>query len=350
MMCANQASSALEKVLVTGATGLLGNNLVRQLRDRGIAVRVLIRTDGPLPALEGLDVERVVGSVEDPEAVATAVQGVSSVIHSAGCVLLGWHNAKLHERANHWGSRNLAQACRKSGVRLVFVSSVNALGVASLEKPGTEEWVAGQNPPCPYVVSKQAGERAVRAEVAQGLDAVFVYPGFMLGPWDWKPSSGQMLLQVARRFTPFAPVGGFSICDVRDVAAGVLAALEKAPPGRKYVLAGHNISYLDAWRRFAEVSGGGRPLCRAGPLMRIVAGRWGDLIARMTNREPEVNSAAVQLSDRFHCFSSRAPKKNSATACGRPTSRFEMPGSGLWNAVSSSKPRAAKLSCCDPSG
>ena len=65
------------------------------------------------------------------------------------------------------------------------------------------------------------------------------------------------------------------------------------------------MSYLDAWRRFADVSGGGRPLCRAGPLMRVVAGRWGDLMARVTGREPEVNSAAVQLSDRFHCFSSR---------------------------------------------
>ena len=188
---------------------------------------------------------------------------------------------------------------------MVYVSSVNALGVASIEQPGTEEWVAGQNPPCPYVLSKQAGERAVMAEVEQGLHAVCVYPGFMLGPWDWKPSSGKMLLEVARRFTPFAPVGGFSICDVRDVGAGVLAAMEQGPAGRKYVLAGHNMSYLDAWKRFAKVSGGSQPLCRAGPLMRIIAGKSGDLIGRFTRREPDVNSAAVKLSDRFHCFSSQ---------------------------------------------
>lgn len=304
-MSANRVSGALEKVLVTGATGQLGNNLVRLLLNRGVSVRVLVRSKGPLAALDGLDVESVVGSVEDADVVAKAIDGVCGVIHSAGCVLLGWRHADLHDRANHLGTRNLAAASRQAGVRMVYVSSVNALGVASIEQPGTEEWVAGQNPPCPYVLSKQAGERAVMAEVERGLHAVCVYPGFMLGPWDWKPSSGKMLLEVARRFTPFAPVGGFSICDARDVGAGVLAALEKGPAGRKFVLAGHNMSYLDAWNRFAKVSGGSRTLCRAGPLMRILAGKTGDLIGRFTRWEPVVNSAAVKLSDRFHCFSSQ---------------------------------------------
>ena len=89
----------MEKVLVTGATGQLGNNLVRLLLDRGVSVRVLVRSKGPLTALDGLDVETVVGSVEDAQAVAEAVDGVSGVIHSAGCVLLGWRHADLHERA-----------------------------------------------------------------------------------------------------------------------------------------------------------------------------------------------------------------------------------------------------------
>jgi dihydroflavonol-4-reductase len=304
-MAANRASAALEKLLVTGATGQLGNNLVRLLLDRGHRVRVLVRNHGPHPALDGLDIETAVGSVEDAQAVRRAVADTSGVIHAAGCVLLGWRHAELHERANHIGTRNLAEASRQEGVPMVFVSSVNALGVASIEQPGTEEWVAGSNPPCPYVLSKQAGERAIIAEIERGLDAVLVYPGFMLGPWDWKPSSGRMLLEVARRFTPFAPVGGFSVCDARDVSAGVLAAMEKGQTGRKYVLAGHNMSYLDAWNRFANVSGGSRPWCRAGPLMRVIAGQCGDLVARFKQWEPDVNSAAIQMSNRFHCFSSQ---------------------------------------------
>ncbi len=307
-MAVNRSSAVLAKVLVTGATGQLGNNLVRLLLERGHAVRVLVRNEGPHAALEGLDVQTVVGSVEDVDAVRRAVRGCSSVIHAAGCVLLGWRHADLHERANHIGTRQLAEASRQEGVPMIFVSSVNSLGVASIEQPGTEEWVAGSNPPCPYVLSKQAGERAVVAEIERGLDAMCVYPGFMLGPWDWKPSSGRMLLEVARRFTPLAPVGGFSVCDVRDVSAGVVAAIHKGRTGRRYILAGHNMTYLDAWTRFANVAGGSRPWCRAGPLMRIIAGKWGDLMACFTRHEPDVNSAAVQMSNRFHCFSSQRAK------------------------------------------
>jgi dihydroflavonol-4-reductase len=136
------------------------------------------------------------------------------------------------------------------------------------------------------------------------LDACIVHPGLMFGPWDWRPSSGRMLIEVVQRFTPVAPAGGISVCDVRDVAQGIVAAFAQAPPGRAFVLAGHNLTYLDLWRRFADIAGGRRPLCRSGPLMRIVAGRFGDSWGRLSGREPDVNSAAIKLSDQFHYFSS----------------------------------------------
>jgi dihydroflavonol-4-reductase len=101
-----------------------------------------------------------------------------------------------------------------------------------------------------------------------------------------------------------APTGGCSVCDVRDVAHGILAALERAPTGRAYVLAGHNLTYLKLWQLFADIAGGSRPFCRTGPLIRIVVGRTGDLWGWLTGREPDVNSAAVKLSDCFHYFDS----------------------------------------------
>ena len=187
---------------------------------------------------------------------------------------------------------------------MVYVSTINSLGVGARDRPADEEGTAGPNVPCPYVLSKQAGERAVQRQTEEGLDAVIVHPGLMFGPWDWKPSSGRMLLEVAKRFTPLAPAGGISVCDVRDVAAGILAALEKAPTGRGFVLAGHNVTYLKLWQLFADVAGGSRPICRSGPLMRIVAGRLGDLWGRITGQEADVNSAAVKMSDLYHYFSS----------------------------------------------
>jgi dihydroflavonol-4-reductase len=113
-----------------------------------------------------------------------------------------------------------------------------------------------------------------------------------------------MLLRVAQSATPFAPWGGISLCDARDVAAGVRAALEKGETGRRYILAGHNMSYVQAWRLFAKVARSRGPLCPAGPLMRIVAGAWGDLWALATGKEGDVNSASVRLSGYYHYYAS----------------------------------------------
>ena len=187
---------------------------------------------------------------------------------------------------------------------MIHVSTINALGHGMPNRLADEDWTAGPNVACPYVTSKQAADRAVEAEIAQGLDACLVYPALMFGPWDWKPSSGRMLLEVAGRFTPLAPAGGMSVCDVRDVAQAILRALPTAPPGRTFLLAGHNLTYLDLWRRIVDISGGGRPWCRCGPLLRIAAGRAGDLWGRLSGHEPDVNSAAIQLSDKYHYFSS----------------------------------------------
>lgn len=293
-------------VLVTGATGLVGNNVTRLLLDRGVPVRVLVRDRSRehLRCLEGLDVDVAWGDVTDEASLARAMAGITAVVHAAGCVLLGWRNAALHEAVNHQGARNVARAARQAGARMLMVSTVNALGVGSRQQPGDEEQVAGPNIPCPYVLSKQAGDRAVRDELDHGLDAVTVHPGLMFGPWDWKPSSGRMLLQVARRFTPLAPTGGCSVCDVRDVAAAIITALFQAPTGREFILAGPNMTYLKLWQLIADIAGGSRPFCRSGPIVRIVVGRAGDAWGWVTGKEPDVNSAAVRMSDRYHYFSS----------------------------------------------
>ena len=291
-------------VLVTGSTGLLGNNVIRLLLAQGRRVRVLVRAGSdPLP-LQGLDLDVVVGDILDESSLNRAISGVSFVVHSAGCVFLGWRNAKLLDQVNHLGARNVARAARSAGVRMLHVSSVNSLGVGTREKLADEQWVAAPNVPCQYVLSKQAGDRSVQEQVKQGLDAVTVYPALMFGPWDWKPSSGRMLLKVARRFTPFAPRGGCSVCDVRDVAQAIVNALETAPTGRHYVLGGANVTYLKIWQTMAEIAGGSRPICRFGPLFGIVVGRSGDVWGRLTGREPDVNSATLKLASRFHYFSS----------------------------------------------
>jgi len=289
--------------LVTGATGLVGNNVVRLLRCEGETVRALVRdTSDPRP-LAGLEVEAVIGDIRDIESVRRAMAGVSQVVHSAARVHIGWTGLESQRAINVEGTRNVATAARDANAKMVHVSSVDTLGVGSPDLPADEDSPREGKVPCSYVTTKREAEQAFLDEVSRGLEGIVVNPGFMLGPWDWKPSSGRMLLEVARRFTPFAPKGGCSVCDVRDVAAGILAALQRGTIGRRYILGGENLTYFDLWKRIINLTGGTAPICRAGPLMRIIAGRGGDLIGKITGREPDVNSASVGMSDLYHYYS-----------------------------------------------
>jgi len=291
--------------LVTGATGLVGNNVVRMLVDRAEPVRVLVRrTSDPRP-LEGLDVEVVEGDVCDPESVRRACHGVVAVIHSAGYVEIGRSNLDRHRRINVEGTRHVAESARAVGARLIHVSSCDAVGINSLDEPADEETPLADPLPVPYVITKREAEQVVLDEVARGLDAAIVNPGFMLGPWDWKPSSGRMLLEVGSGRGFLAPRGWFSLCDVRDVAGGILAALQRARTGRRYILAGVTLSYLDAFRLFAEATGARHPWGQAGPIMLRLAGLGGDLWARITGHEPNVNSGAIALAALAKNYTSR---------------------------------------------
>jgi dihydroflavonol-4-reductase len=304
-MTAATAFKLTGECLVTGATGLVGNNVVRQLVSRGIGVRALVRSTSPVgeSSLAGLAVDRVAGGLDDGAKLERAVDGVSCVVHAAAFVHCGWRNADVMRKVNVEGTRRIAEAARRAGARLVHVSSVDAIGLRPDGEPADEETPPGVMPECPYVVTKREAERAVLDQVDRGLEAVIVNPVYMLGPWDWKPSSGRMLLEVGAGKGLFAPPGGNDFVDVRDVATGVLAALEKGRVGRRYILGGHGLSYLDAWRVMARVTGRMQPLGLAPrPFVRL-AGWLGDLMAAVSGREGDVNSAATTMSMLDHNFS-----------------------------------------------
>ncbi len=294
------------KALVTGATGLLGNNLVRQLLHNGVEVRAMSSSSAPTRAFTSLDVERVAVDVRDADGVAAATEGVDVVYHCAGCVRIGWSDGEEHQAINFGGAKNVADALRGRDVRLVHVSSVNALGIAPADGVADEETYDERTIQCPYMTSKRAGQDYVLDQVRAGdLDAVVVLPGFLQGPWDWKPSSGQMLLSMAKHFTPMVPMGGVSVVDVRDVAAGMIAARERGTAGRTYILAGHNLAYRQLWEMMAEVVGVRAPRIPLGPVNRMIASKAMDLVTRVTGREPLLNSAALNLSSKRLWFSSQ---------------------------------------------
>jgi len=295
------------RTLVTGATGLVGNNVVRLLIERGDQVRVLVRNHPgscrSAKALEGLPVERCLGDVCDADSVRRACHDVQRVVHAAAEVQIGWTGIRSQLAVNVGGTRNVAAAAATEGARMVHVSSVNALGLGDRNNPADEETPGSLPVICPYVVTKREAERSVIDAVAAGLDAVIVNPAFMFGPWDWKPSSGRLMLTVATGWARLAPPGGINFCDVRDVAAGILSALDRGQRGRRYILGGEYLSYSDAWRRLARITGVRPPWYTARRPGLWLYGHLGDLWGEITGREPELNSAAVAISRLEHNYS-----------------------------------------------
>ena len=301
-------------VLVTGGTGLLGNNVLRRLDSLGHECLALVRQPPANGVFDGIDVESVFGSLDDREVIHKAVARCDAVIHSAGLIHIGWKQLEESMRVNRDGTRTIVEAAIAHRRKLVHVGTVDTLSLGAPNRPASETTAValpgtpGGKVPCSYVLSKRAGVDVVRQGVSEGLRAAIVHPGFMLGPWDWKPSSGRMAVEVGRRWRPLCPSGGCSVCDVRDVADATIAALDQGgDDGRQFILAGENWTYRRLWQELARRMGRRGPLMKLGPAARWMAGLVTDCIATATGNETDINSAAIRMSSDFHYYdSSRA--------------------------------------------
>lgn len=307
------------RVLVTGASGLVGANLVRTLLAEQRTVRALVHTDRR--ALAGLELETFQADVRDLEALVRAMLDVEVVYHLAGAISLTTGSAPEAEAINVLGTRNVVAACLRCGVRrLVHFSSIEALRQEPLDEPvdetrplvdaGLSE--ADLEALAPYDRSKAQGEREVRKAIVRGLDAVILYPTAMLGPCDFKPSFiGRALIQLARGKIPALVTGGFDFVDVRDAVAGAVQAEQTAPQGARYLLSGHWHTIREVAELVAGVTGQAAPrftvplgLAEAiAPLMPVLA-RFGNgrpIYTRLTlrvlqsNRQVSHDRAAREL-------------------------------------------------------
>ena len=127
----------------------------------------------------------------------------------------------------------------------------------------------------------------------------------MLGPNDWRPSSGEMLLFVAKTPLFLVAAGGCSVVDVRDVADGIVHSIKKGKRGEKYILGGENITYMDLWTRMAKTVGCRPPKMKLGSFLAKVSGSAGDLISKFCKQELQLNSAVVQMGQMLHWYSSQ---------------------------------------------
>ncbi|RME29153.1 MAG: NAD-dependent epimerase/dehydratase family protein [Deltaproteobacteria bacterium] len=242
--------------VVTGASGHIGNNLVRLLLEHGYRVRVLVhRNTAPI---EALPVETTVGDLLDTESLSRAFEGAGYVFHLAGFVSILESDAAAMERINIEGTKNVLEACRSARVeRLVYASSIEAL-----LQPGGPSPVDERVEPKPegpwsaYSRTKYMATRMVFEAASEGLDAVVVYPTAVVGPGDYRPSLlGQTAIDFAAGKIPCFVEGSFDFVDVRDVAAGMIAAAERGRSAQGYILGGERLTTRELARVLEEATG-----------------------------------------------------------------------------------------------
>ncbi|MBT3273852.1 MAG: SDR family NAD(P)-dependent oxidoreductase [Spirochaetales bacterium] len=235
-------------ILVTGATGHVGNELIRTLNEQGKKVRALIFPGEDTASLRNLDVERVEGDILEPGTLRDAVKGIKYVYHLASLISIGGISEDLVRRVNIQGTRNVALACRESHVkRLVYVSSIHAL-VRPEEGEIIDERLPfdADNPAGVYDRSKAEASIEVQELVKTGLDAVIVCPTGIVGPHDFRRSEmGRMITDWMQKKLHWMVEGHFDFVDVRDIVSGLISACLNGKKGETYILSGERNRLAD---------------------------------------------------------------------------------------------------------
>jgi dihydroflavonol-4-reductase len=251
--------------IVTGAGGHLGGQVVRRLLAEGKAVRAFLLPGEGCPAEEknaAGQLTEVYGDVCEAASIEPLFAGgegcVFCVIHCAGLISIATRGEERVFRVNVGGTANMVAACKKHGARLLYVSSVHALPELPQGQMQTE---VGRFEPAVltggYARTKAAASQIVLDAVRGGLDALIVHPAGIIGPGGRE--SGNMTNMISlylRGRLPAAVQGGFDFVDVRDVAAGIIAAVDKGRTGECYILGNRFIPLREFFETLAEVSGG----------------------------------------------------------------------------------------------
>jgi dihydroflavonol-4-reductase len=294
----------MKKALVTGAGGFIGSHVVQELLKDNIEVRALIRPGESLTNLKGMEIEKVAGDVLDNSAVLKAMAGVDTVFHLAAIYSIWMRDWSRIYEVNMQGTQNVLWAAMKSNIRVVYTSSIAAIGIAPDKQLSNEEtpfnqYTLGNH----YVLTKYLSQQIARGFAANGLDVVIVNPCFPFGTNDIVPTpTGQLIVDVLKSNNMFAFPGGINIVDVRDVAKGHVLAAKKGKTGELYILGNINVSMKEFMQLVYKAAGFTlRPIITFPvPMLKISASifkYWADNIGHKTplTTPPEVNYASQYL-------------------------------------------------------
>ena len=284
------------RLMVTGATGKVGNAVARQLLERGDEVVALVRDPNRARGIAPDGVERAPGDVTDLASLREAAAGIEGAFNCMGIFEQWLPDPGLFDRVNAEGARNVACAAREAGARRVVHTST--FDVFHAERGGTvrEDLVADYPKGTAYERSKQHAEELVLAEAESGIEVVICNPAGVYGPGPFAEAGLDSAIRDAiRGRLPAVPPGGISLAHADDVAAAHLAAFDRGRPGERYICADGYASTRDLVASAVKEAGRGR-IPRELPVWvaRAVAG-GGETVSRLIRRPPLIGRGQLHF-------------------------------------------------------
>lgn len=301
-------------VLITGATGFLGKNLVECLKPKNKSIRVRVLCRGLSPWEQDRTVEVVHGDIVNRQQVEQAVKGVSEIYHLAGVVSRDTKDQDLLYETHIEGTRNVCEAALKNKVKkVVAVSSSGTIAVGATpevhdESSGYKNEVVGE---WPYYLSKIFAEKlALDYCVRTGLKVIVVNPSLLLGIGDDRNSSTRDVALFLQGEIKVIPKGGLNFVDVRDVAQGLTLAMRYGKAGERYLMGNVNWTFRQLIEKVAEISGLPAPTMEPPAGVSLWGARAMRVVYPLLGKKVELDDASVKMSSCYwYCDSTKARTK-----------------------------------------
>ncbi len=286
------------KTLVTGSTGFIGSTVVRKLLESGKEVRVTCRNNSDTRNIDGLDVEKVYGDIQDRDSIKQALKGCDTLYHVAAYFAHWSPDRSLFYKINVDGTKIILEEALNQGIeRVIYTSTSSTIGSHGAgnyvdETAQFNGWKTGDH----YAISKYLAEQEAVRLCQNGLPLVIVNPTLVIGVRDIKPTpSGAMIVDIVNRDMPGYIDGAINVIDVEDVARGHLLAAERGRIGERYILGNENITVERFFRLIAQIAGVRAPRLKLPYRLALLLGYFFELGARFTKKPPVVSVSQVVL-------------------------------------------------------
>lgn len=307
-MAKKKALAKTEKtILITGGTGFLGTEIVRQLLDGG-ARNLRVMASGVPMWMTDAGVEPFAGSVTDRDRVTEAVKDVSVIYHLAGKVSRDNNDAAVMNKVHVEGTRILCEEATKAGVEtMILASSSGTIAVSE------EEQIFDETFPQPvdvisrwaYYASKYYQERTALEDFdGDGRRLVIMNPTLLLGPGDERLSSTKIVLDFLGRKIPYCPGGGLSFVDTRDAAAAFITAADRGRHQEKYLLGSANMTFKEFFGRLERLSGVSAPMLKVPKNFAVAGASVVESFFTNWGKTSPVASKEVEQAEHFWYFDS----------------------------------------------